>query len=79
HVRAALLLKEMGEEIHSGDLISYVKCKDGSVQPVELARPEDIDVKKYNQQLKSIFAPLFEPLNINYDSVIEGKKTIIDF
>ena len=79
HVRAALLLKEMGEEIHSGDIISYVKCKDGSVQPVELARPEDIDVKKYNQQLKSIFAPLFEPLNINYDSVIEGKKTIIDF
>nr|URC17148.1 MAG: DNA polymerase B [Lokiarchaeota virus Ratatoskr Meg22_1012] len=79
HVRAARLLKEFGEEVHSGDIISYIKCKNGVVQPVEFADVKLMDTKKYREQLESIFQPLFEPLQINYASVIEGRKQLLDF
>ena len=48
HVKAAQLLQGRGKEMKPGDVISFVKTTNGvGVKPVELARPEDIDVDKY--------------------------------
>jgi DNA polymerase I len=58
-------------EIKAGDVISYVKTKDGDgVRPVELARPEEIDTQKYLETMESTFEQVISALNFDFKSVL---------
>lgn len=69
HVKAGRMLKEIGHEIVAGDIINYVVTKD-DVLPAELAKPGDVDVKKYEEYLESTFEQLLDALDMNFDSMI---------
>lgn len=71
HVKAALLLKELGREVSPGDIISYVKVvgKTG-VKPVEIVSLDEIDVSKYIDHLRTTFQPILEALNIDFNEAI---------
>ena len=51
------------------DIISYVVTKD-DVLPAELAEPRDVDLKKYEEYLESIFEQLLDALDMNFDAMI---------
>lgn len=94
HVKAARQLVDsphISRDIGVGDIIDYVKTlkrerlKRGGyryidhVTPLELASDEEINVKKYQEQLKSVFAPIMEPLEINFKEDIEGVQPLESF
>jgi len=77
HVRAAKMLEEIeNRKLEEGDSIRYVKCINGLVAPVKYADKRDLDTMKYVEHLKSIMSPILEPLEIDFDSEIGGKKHI---
>jgi DNA polymerase I len=71
HVRAALVLKDMGYDLKAGDLISFVKVvKEPRVKPVQLASNSEIDVDKYVAYLHSTFDQVLDALGLDFDEII---------
>lgn len=78
HIKAARLLKEkLGREVRAGDVVHYIKTRDG-VLPVELAKPSDVDVNKYIELLKSTFEQVLDALNLEFDEAV-GERTLESF
>ncbi len=71
HVKAALVLKDMGHDLKAGDLISFVKVlRDPHVKPVQLASNSEIDVDKYVGYLHSTFDQVLDALGLDFDEII---------
>lgn len=80
HIKAAKQLVEIGKQIKTGDIISYVKTRtiDG-VKPVALANPTDIDTEKYLETMESTFDQILSSLNLNFKSLIgKPRQTNLD-
>jgi len=80
HVRVALELQNVtGKKLQKGDVVSFIKSK-GSLgaKALELAKIEDIDVKKYKELLRSALEQLLDALGITFDE-IRGIKTMDSF
>jgi len=79
HVRAAKLLESI-REIKKGDIISYVKIlnKPG-VKPVEMARKEEVDSKKYMEFMEATLDQLTSSMGIDFDTILgKPKQTGLD-
>lgn len=75
HVKAAQLLLGRGREMKPGDVISFVKTTNGvGVKPVELAKPEDIDVDKYVEYMRGTFDQLLDSLGYDFDEILGATK-----
>ncbi len=76
HVKAALYLVKHGIEIMPGDTIVYVKVtgRDGA-KPIQLAKLAEIDVKKYEEHVKSTFEQILAAIGLTWDEV-EGARTL---
>ncbi|MBD3198362.1 MAG: DNA-directed DNA polymerase I [Candidatus Lokiarchaeota archaeon] len=76
HVRAALELKKItGKEFQKGEVISFVKTKtsDGA-KALELAKLQDLDIKKYRELLKSALEQVLDALGITWQEIKGIKK-----
>ena len=69
HVKAALMLKQIGYDMKAGDLISYVKVLKG-VKPVQIATNSEIDVDKYVSYLQSTFDQILDALGLDFEEII---------
>ncbi len=71
HVKAARILQENGKELHSGDLISFVKViREPHVKPVELTSRNEVDVDKYIAYLHATFDQVLDALGLSFDEII---------
>ena len=69
HVKVGRMLVELGHEIVEGDIISYVVTRDG-VLPAIIAKPKDVDLKKYEEYLESSFEQLLDALDMSFDALV---------
>ncbi len=69
HVKAGRMLEAMGHEIDQGDIINYVVTRD-DVLPAIVAKPRDVDIKKYEEYLEGTFEQLLDALDMNFDALI---------
>ena len=79
HIRAAKLLESI-REIKKGDIISYVKIinKPG-VKPVEMARPDEVDSKKYMEFMESTLDQITSSMDLDFDTMLgKPKQTGLD-
>lgn len=79
HIRAAKLLESV-REIKKGDIISYVKIinKPG-VKPVEMARQDEIDSKKYLEFMESTLDQITSSMGLDFDQILgKPKQTGLD-
>ena len=79
HIRAAKLLESI-REIKKGDIISYVKIlnKPG-VKPVEMAKKEEVDSKKYMEFMEATLDQLTSSMGIDFDTILgKPKQTGLD-
>ena len=79
HIRAAKLLESI-REIKKGDKISYVKIlnKPG-VKPVELAKKEEIDSKKYMEFMEATLDQITSSLDLDFQTILgKPKQTGLD-
>ena len=74
HIRAAKLLESI-REIKKGDIISYVKIlnKPG-VKPVEMARQDEIDSKKYMEFMESTLNQITSSMGLDFDQILGKPK-----
>jgi len=71
HVKAARKLEAVGVQLSAGDIISFVKTKDkDGVRPLQLARPEQVDVDKYIDYMRSTFEQVLDALGIDFDKMV---------
>lgn len=71
HIKAARLLVQRGREIKAGGIISYVKTRTPEgVKPVELSKPEEIDIDKYLETMEVTFDQILSSLNFNFKSLV---------
>jgi len=63
HVKAARLLAQKGVDIRAGDLIAFVKVREG-VKPVQLASKEEVDIAKYMEYIGSTFEQVLDALGM---------------
>ncbi|MFX1564629.1 MAG: DNA polymerase domain-containing protein [Promethearchaeota archaeon] len=73
HVKAAKQLQEAGKEVTAGDIIAFVKTS-GGVKPVEQASPQDIDVTKYKDLVKSTFEQVLDALGVEWLDTIGMRR-----
>ena len=74
HIKAARLL-EGTREIRKGDIISYIKVTSNlGVKPVELARSDEIDAKKYLEFLESTMDQIVSPMGLDFDAIVGKPK-----
>ena len=74
HIKAARLL-EGRKEIKKGDIIAYVKVLGKlGVKPVELARVDEIDTKKYLEFLESTMDQITSSMGLDFDSIVGKPK-----
>lgn len=79
HIRAAKLLESI-REVKKGDKISYVKIlnKPG-VKPVEMAKQEEIDSKKYMEFMEATLEQITSSMNLDFDTMLgKPKQTGLD-
>ncbi|QUC65242.1 DNA-directed DNA polymerase I [Nitrosopumilus sp. K4] len=79
HIRAAKLLETI-REVKKGDKISYVKIlnKPG-VKPVEMAKKEEIDSKKYMEFMESTLEQITSSMDLDFDTMLgKPKQTGLD-
>ncbi len=79
HIRAAKLLESI-REIKKGDIVSYVKIvnKPG-VKPVEMARPEEVDSKKYMEFMESTLDQITSSMDLDFNTILgKPKQTGLD-
>ena len=75
HVKAAQLLVRNGQEIRTGDLVSFVKVVgEPSVKPVQLATINEIDVGKYVEYIDSTFEQVLDALGLSFAELIGATK-----
>ncbi|MHA2269750.1 MAG: DNA polymerase domain-containing protein, partial [Promethearchaeota archaeon] len=76
HVRAARELRDMtGRTFQKGETISFIKSKGTSgAKAIELAKLQDLDIKKYKDLLKSAFEQVLDALGITFDEIKGIKK-----
>jgi DNA polymerase I len=68
-----------GYEIKAGSIISFVKTTSApGVKPVQLARPEEVDVQKYIEFLKSTFEQILDALGFEFEQIL-GFSRLEDF
>ncbi len=79
HIRAAKLL-ESTRELKKGDRISYVKVTSRiGVKPVELARSDEIDSKKYMEFMESTLEQITSSMDLDFDDMLgKPKQTGLD-
>ncbi|MEJ2248419.1 MAG: DNA polymerase domain-containing protein, partial [Candidatus Lokiarchaeota archaeon] len=76
HVRAAIELRDLtNREVQKGEIISFVKTKttDGA-KVVDIAKLQDIDIKKYRELLRSALEQVLDALGISYEEIKGIKK-----
>ena len=72
HVRAAKLLNE---DKKKGDIITFVKTIGGEgVKPLQLAKKQDIDKRKYEDLMQSTFDQLLDSLGYSFDEILGATK-----
>jgi DNA polymerase I len=79
HIRAARQLESI-REVKKGDKISYVKIlnKPG-VKPLELAKKEEIDSKKYMEFMESTLDQITSSMDMDFDTILgKPKQTGLD-
>ena len=79
HIRAAKQLESI-REIKKGDRISFIKIlnKPG-VKPVELAKKEEIDSKKYMEFMESTLEQITSSMDLDFDTMLgKPKQTGLD-
>jgi len=77
HVKAAEQLMRYGISVSRGDVISYVKTSDAvGVKPVQLARIDEIDWKKYIEVIESSVEQLLEAFGISLEE-LRGVKSLL--
>ena len=79
HIRAARQLEHI-REVKKGDRVSYVKVinKPG-VKPVETARQDEIDSKKYMEFMESTLEQITSSMDLDFDSILgKPKQTGLD-
>jgi len=79
HIRAARLLESI-REVKKGDKISYVKIinKPG-VKPVELAKKEEIDSKKYMEFMEATLDQITSSMDLDFQTMLgKPKQTGLD-
>ena len=79
HIRAAKQLESI-RELKKGDKISFIKIlnKPG-VKPVELAKKEEIDSKKYMEFLESTLERITSSMDLDFDTILgKPKQTGLD-
>ena len=79
HIRAAKQLESI-REIKKGDRISFIKIlnKPG-VKPVELAKKEEIDSKKYMEFMESTLEQITSSMDLDFDTMLgKPKQTGMD-
>jgi DNA polymerase elongation subunit (family B) len=71
HVKAAeLLSKAMGVKLGRGDVISYVKTRDSlGVKPVQMARIDEIDDRKYIEFMATTVEQVLEALGFSMEEL----------
>jgi len=76
HVKAAEMEERAsGIRLESGDYITYVKTRDSSrVKPISITEIQDIDTKKYHENLQNVLEQLLDALNISWEEVKGMKK-----
>ena len=79
HIRAAKQLETI-REVKKGDRIAYIKIlnKPG-VKPVEMAKKEEIDSKKYMEFLESTLEQITSSMDLDFDTILgKPKQTGLD-
>ena len=79
HIRAAKQLESI-REVKKGDKISFVKIlnKPG-VKPVELAKKEEIDSKKYMEFMEATLDQITSSMDLDFDTILgKPKQTGLD-
>ncbi len=79
HIRAAKQLESI-RELKKGDKISFIKTlnKPG-VKPLELAKKEEIDSKKYMEFLESTLEQITASMDLDFDTILgKPKQTGLD-
>jgi len=79
HIRAAKQLESI-REIKKGDKISFIKIlnKPG-VKPVELAKKEEIDSKKYMEFMEATLEQITSSMDLDFDTMLgKPKQTGLD-
>jgi len=75
HVKAAQLLVRNGQEIRTGDLVSFVKViGEPSVKPVQLASLNEIDAAKYVEYIDSTFEQVLDAVGLDFAELIGATK-----
>ncbi|HET7405486.1 MAG TPA: DNA-directed DNA polymerase I, partial [Candidatus Bathyarchaeia archaeon] len=75
HVKAAQQLRQKGDEIKAGDLVSFVKVTTSAgVKPVQLASLHEIDVEKYTEYIRSTFEQVLDAVGLDYEELTGAKK-----
>jgi DNA polymerase I len=76
HVRAAIELRDVtGKEFQKGETISFIKSKGNiGAKALELAKLQDIDIKKYKELLISALEQVLDALGITYEEIKGIKK-----
>jgi len=79
HIRAAKQLETI-REVKKGDKISYIKIlnKPG-VKPVEMAKKEEMDSKKYMEFMESTLEQITSSMDLDFDTILgKPKQTGLD-
>ena len=79
HIRAAKQLESI-REIKRGDRIAYIKTlnKPG-VKPVEMAKKEEMDSKKYMEFMESTLEQITSSMDLDFDTILgKPKQTGLD-
>lgn len=76
HIRAAKQLETI-REVKKGDRISFIKIlnKPG-VKPVEMAKKEEIDSKKYMEFMESTLEQITSSMDLDFDTILGKPKQI---
>ncbi len=70
HVKAAEMLKKYGVDIGRGSVIAFVKTSDpNGVKPVQLARIDEVDTKKYVEYLENTLEQVLEAFGLNFEQL----------
>ena len=75
HVKAAQQLKQKGDDIRAGDLVSFVKVTTSmGVKPVQLANLQEVDVEKYTEYIRSTFEQVLDAVGLDYEELTGARK-----
>ena len=70
-----LLQSLLNEDKKKGDIITFVKTIGGEgVKPLQLAKKQDIDKRKYEDLMQSTFDQLLDSLGYSFDEILGATK-----